>query len=97
MKKAEFIEMMAKAKDCPFESKAATEKALNYVLNSIKDALSKGKVPRDLQFVGFGTFKVVRRKARKAINPQDPTGAKINIKAKNAVTFKPGKSFKDAV
>jgi DNA-binding protein HU-beta len=45
--------------------------------------------------VGFGTFSKVRRKAREGRNPQ--TGAKIKIKARNAVTFKPGKALKGAV
>ena len=48
-----------------------------------------------LILVGFGTFSKVRRKARSGRNPQ--TGAKIKIKARNAVKFKPGKALKDAV
>lgn len=95
MKKAEFIEFMLKAEDCPFEKKTDAELGLKFVLDTIKSALSKGKVPRELQFVGFGTFKVVKRKARTGLNPS--TGEKIKIKAKNAVTFKPGQAFKDAV
>ncbi len=95
MNKADFIAGLLKAKDCPFESKAAAEKGLNFILNGIKGALSKGKLPRTIQFVGFGTFKVTRRKARKAKNPR--TGEIIKVKAKNAPGFKAGKSFKDAV
>ena len=45
--------------------------------------------------VGFGTFAKVRRKARKGRNPA--TGEEIKIKARNAVTFKPGKALKDAI
>ena len=59
----------------------------------IKKALKKkdGKVT----LVGFGTFAKVRRKARKGVNPA--TGEKINIKARNAVKFTPGKALKEAV
>jgi len=45
--------------------------------------------------IGFGTFKVAQRKARKGINPQ--TGAEIKIKAKKVPRFVPGKALKDAV
>jgi len=44
--------------------------------------------------VGFGTFKVSARAARKGRNPQ--TGAEIQIAASNAPGFKAGKSLKDA-
>ncbi len=45
--------------------------------------------------IGFGTFKVAQRKARKGINPQ--TGAEIKIKAKKVPKFVAGKALKDAV
>jgi DNA-binding protein HU-beta len=45
--------------------------------------------------VGFGTFKVVERKARKGRNPQ--TGEEIDIKASKAPKFTPGKALKEAV
>jgi nucleoid DNA-binding protein len=44
---------------------------------------------------GFGTFKVAKRKARKARNPR--TGEEISIKARNVPKFVPGKALKDAV
>ena len=73
-------------------SRAQGEKAVAAVLNAIKAGLKKDKV---VQLVGFGTFKVVKRKARKGRNPQ--TGEEIRIKASKTVTFKVGKSLKDAV
>jgi DNA-binding protein HU-beta len=90
MTKAELIAKMAK--DAKI-SKAAAGKALDSFTDSVKKALKKkdGKVT----LVGLGTFSKVRRKARQGRNPQ--TGAKIKIKARNAVTFKPGKALKDAV
>ena len=48
-------------------------------------------VKNGVALVGFGTFKVVKRKARTGINPQ--TGEKMRIKAKNVVKFKAGKGF----
>ncbi len=45
--------------------------------------------------VGFGTFKVTQRKARKGINPG--TGEEIKIKAKKVPKFVAGKRLKDAV
>jgi nucleoid DNA-binding protein len=45
--------------------------------------------------VGFGTFKVAQRKARKGRNPQ--TGAEIRISAKKVPRFAPGEALKDAV
>jgi len=90
MTKAELIGQMAK--DAKI-SKAAAGKALDSFTDGVKKALKKkdGKVT----LVGLGTFSKVRRKAREGRNPQ--TGAKIKIKARNAVTFKPGKALKDAV
>ena len=90
MTKADLIAMMAKEAGI---TKAAATKALNSFQDSVKKSLKKkeGK----LTIVGFGTFAKVRRKARKGVNPA--TGEKIKIKARNAVTFKPGKALKDAV
>jgi DNA-binding protein HU-beta len=45
--------------------------------------------------VGFGTFGVVKRKARKGRNPR--TGAAINIPAAKSPKFTAGKALKDAV
>jgi len=45
--------------------------------------------------VGFGTFKVSKRKARKGRSPR--TGEEIKIKAANVPKFTAGKALKDAV
>ena len=45
--------------------------------------------------VGFGTFKVAKRKARTGRNPK--TGEAIKIKAKSVPKFTAGKALKDAV
>ena len=70
-------------------SKAAAEKAVNAVVESIAGSLRRGK---NVQLIGFGTFKVVNRKARLGVNPK--TGEKIKIKASKAVKFAVGKELK---
>jgi nucleoid DNA-binding protein len=88
MNKAELVSSVQKnlGKDA---SKAAAEKAVNAVVESIAASLRKG---RNVQLVGFGTFKVVNRKARLGVNPK--TGEKIKIKASKAVKFGVGKELK---
>lgn len=73
-------------------SKAAAGKALDALLEAIQDALAGGD---SVTLVGFGSFKVVKRAARKGRNPQ--TGAEIDIPASKAVKFSVGKALKEAV
>jgi DNA-binding protein HU-beta len=70
-------------------SKASAEKSVAAVIDSIAGALKKGQ---SVQLIGFGTFKVVSRKARIGVNPK--TGEKIKIKASKAVKFAAGKELK---
>ena len=70
-------------------SKAEAERAVGAVIDGIKSGIKKDKT---VQLIGFGTFKVVNRKARLGINPK--TGAKIKIKASKAVKFANGKELK---
>ena len=58
MNKKELVESMAEAADI---SKAAAEKALNGMLMTISEALSKGD---KVTLVGFGTFSTVKRTER---------------------------------
>ena len=67
-------------------------KALDGLTQAVSDALANGE---DVTLVGFGTFKVTERKAKKGRNPA--TGEAIQIPAKKAPIFKAGKAFKDAV
>jgi len=53
------------------------------------------KKKNTVALVGFGTFKVAQRKARKGRNPQ--TGEEIKIRAKKVPKFVSGKALKDAV
>jgi len=73
-------------------SKAAAEKAVKAFVDGITGALKKGD---KVSLVGFGTFDVSNRAARKGRNPQ--TGQEIQIKASRVPRFKAGKSLKDAV
>ncbi len=89
MTKADLIEKMAK--DAAV-SKAAAGKALDSFIDGVKKTLKKGN---KVALVGFGSFSISKRKARKGRNPR--TGATITIKAAKVPKFTAGKAFKDAV
>ena len=85
MNKAELISKIS-------EDAGITKTQANTALDSFVEAVTKtlkggGKVT----MVGFGTFTVSKRKARKGRNPQ--TGAEINIKARKVARFKAGKEL----
>lgn len=73
-------------------SNAQGDKAINAVLNGISKGLKKDK---NVQLVGFGTFLVRTRKARKGRNPQP--GEAIKIKASKTVGFRVGKKLKETI
>ncbi len=89
MTKAELIDKMAKDAKV---TKAAAGKALDSFVDGVKKALKKGD---KVALVGFGTFSVTQRKARKGRNPQ--TGGEIKIPARKAPKFSAGQAFKKAV
>ena len=66
--------------------------AIEAVLSVMRTSLENGE---KVELVGFGSFSVVAREARKGRNPQ--TGAVIQIPAKNVVKFKAGKFLKEGV
>jgi DNA-binding protein HU-beta len=88
MNKADLVNEVAKVVSTKKEAQAAVD----CVVSSITDALKKND---SVSLVGFGTFKVGRRKARRGRNPR--TGAMIDIKAKRVPKFTPGKALQDAV
>jgi nucleoid DNA-binding protein len=88
MNKADLVNEVAKV----VSTKKAAQEAVDCVFSTITKALKKKDT---VTLVGFGTFKVNKRKARKGRNPQ--TGAEIKIKAKNVPKFVAGKALKDAV
>ena len=74
------------------ESKKATEELLNAFIEVVSEAL---KNEDKVQLVGFGSFEVRKRAARKGRNPQ--TKEEIKIPASKAPVFKAGKALKDLV
>lgn len=89
MNKSDLIEKIAEAADI---SKAAAARALDAFTDAVTVALKEGDT---VSLVGFGTFSVKERAARKGRNPQ--TGATIEIKASKTPSFKPGKALKEAI
>jgi len=73
-------------------SKADAGRALDSTLDSIKKALKK---EQKVTLVGFGTFSVARRKARKGRNPR--TGDVISIPARKTPKFTSGKALKATI
>ena len=73
-------------------TKAQATSALEAVIDGVTGSLKSGD---KLTLVGFGTFSISARAARKGRNPQ--TGATINIAAKNVVKFKAGKDLNGKV
>lgn len=73
-------------------SEKNAELAVKALVETIGDELKKGE---SVQLIGFGTFDVQERAARKGRNPL--TGAEIEIKASKSPRFKAGKALKDKV
>ena len=73
-------------------TKKEAEEAVSTVITAITNALKKGE---KVSLVGFGSFSVVKRAARKGMNPQ--TGKEIKIKAKKVPKFTAGKALKETV
>jgi len=88
MNKGDLVNEVAKV----VSTKKEATSAVDAIFSTITQALKKKDA---VTLVGFGTFKVDKRKARKGRNPQ--TGEEIKIKAKNVPKFVAGKALKDAV
>lgn len=89
MNKQEIVSKIAKDTGITKSNAAA---AVASLIEGITRSLKKGDA---VSFVGFGTFKISNRKARKARNPQ--TGATINIPKRRVPRFSAGKALKEAV
>ncbi|MCX7857214.1 MAG: HU family DNA-binding protein [Deltaproteobacteria bacterium] len=89
MTKAELVGKMAEGAGI---TKAAASKALDAFIDAVKAALKKEE---KVTLVGFGTFSVAKRKARKGRNPR--TGKEIKIPARTVPKFTPGKALREAV
>ncbi|RKZ15704.1 DNA-binding protein [bacterium] len=90
MNKKQLVEHIAKEAGL---SKKQAQKAVEAMLGGITKALKKGD---KVTFVGFGTFMVRKRKARKARNPRDPSQI-IKVPARKVPVFKPGTGLKNIV
>ncbi|MCD6277858.1 HU family DNA-binding protein [candidate division WOR-3 bacterium] len=90
MNKKQLVEHIAKEAGL---SKKQAQKAVEAMLGGITRALKKGD---KVTFVGFGTFMVRKRKARKARNPRDPSQI-IKVPARKVPVFKPGTGLKNIV
>ena len=73
-------------------TKKDVEKAVNALLDTVKEEVAAGK---KVQLIGFGTFEARSRKARTGKNPR--TGEVLSIEAATVPAFKAGKAFKDVV
>jgi DNA-binding protein HU-beta len=89
MNKNDMVSIVSK---CASVTRAEAYKCINCYHYAIQGALEKGD---SVSFVGFGTFKVSRRKARIGRNPK--TGSMLEIPARKVPVFKAGKSLKEAV
>jgi DNA-binding protein HU-beta len=89
MNKSELVRSMSEKGDI---TKADAEKALSAFIESVEEALANGD---RVQLVGFGTFEVRERAARKGRNPR--TKEEITIEASKAPVFKVGKALKDMI
>jgi DNA-binding protein HU-beta len=88
MNKAELIDSVLKNL-----GKDTTKRAASEAVQAVLDAIAAGvRRERVVQLIGFGTFKVTQRAARKGRNPK--TGETIKIKASKSVRFSPSSSLK---
>ena len=89
MNKADLVEALA-------SKTGATKKSAEASLNALTEIITEALVKEDkVQLVGFGSFEVRKRAARKGRNPQ--TNEEIKIPASKAPVFKAGKALKEQV
>ncbi len=89
MNKAELVEKVA-------AEVGLTKKDINNVIDAMTSAITNALSDREkVTLVGFGTFLVQTRKARRGVNPQ--TGDRIDIPAKDVPKFKSGQALREAV
>lgn len=70
----------------------ATKEIVQWTFEAIIDTLvAEGRI----ELRNFGVFEVKQRKPRKARNPR--TGDRVDVAAKNVVTFQPGKTMEERV
>ncbi len=90
MTKSELITVLAEKQS--LLQKHDVEAAVNCMLEQMEDALAQGQ---RIEIRGFGSFDLHSRPARQARNPK--TGETVQLAAKVAAHFKPGKEMKDRI
>lgn len=89
MNKTELINAIAEKANL---SKVQAKAALEATINTVSEQLAKGD---KVALIGFGTFSVAEKTARKGVNPR--TKAVIEIPARKAVKFKAGAELNDVI
>jgi integration host factor beta subunit len=89
MTKADLVEQIA---DATGLTKKDTAVVVDGFLEAVKQALAQEK---NIEIRGFGSFKVKKRKARKARNPR--TGDPVQVPSRHVPTFKPSKELKELI
>lgn len=89
MNKSELVEKLSEKTNT---TKKSAEESLNALIEVIEETLVSGD---KIQLVGFGSFEVRKRAARKGRNPQ--TKEEIKIPASKSPVFKAGKALKDII
>ncbi len=89
MNKAELVEEVA---DQTGLTKRVSREAVDAIISAITDSLAREE---RVTLVGFGSFQVMQRKARRGRNPQ--TGKELQIPAKKVPKFKAGRGLREAV
>ena len=90
MNKAELVSKMAEKAEL---TKKEAEAALNAFMETVTEVLTEKD---KLALIGFGTFETKERAARVGRNPRNPEET-IEIPSSTGISFKPGKSLKEAV
>ena len=90
MTKAEFVKALKEK--AGLATLAQAEAAYENLFGIISEALKKGDA---VSITGFGSFKVVQRKARKGRNPR--TGKEMQLPASKTAKFTPGKALKESL
>ena len=89
MNKAELVEEVANQTGL---AKKTSREAVDAIISAITDCLAREE---KVTLVGFGTFQVMERKARRGVNPQ--TRETMQIPAKKVPKFVAGKSLREKV
>jgi integration host factor subunit beta len=89
MTKADLVEQIAEATGL---TKKDTAVVVDGFLEAVKQALAQEK---NIEIRGFGSFKIKKRKARKARNPR--TGDPVQVPSRHVPTFKPSKELKELI